>query len=239
MQETDFIVFFTLRSLWWMFQLFKFKLFFLSAWWSLMDELVRLEETARNCKRCKLWEYRTNVVFGVGNPRARLMLIGEGPGYNEDIKGEPFVGAAGNLLDRIVYEETGLTRGELYITNVVKCRPPNNRNPEPDEIIACNPYLLEQIKIIKPEVICTLGNFATQTVLGKKEGITKLRGRLFSAFGAVVIPTYHPAAILRNMSLLEVFRADIRLCHKYLSDSIKKNSTEKDVEKRFEQPTLF
>lgn len=205
-----------------------------------MDELLKLEKSARNCKRCKLCEYRTNVVFGVGNPKARFMLIGEGPGYNEDIKGEPFVGAAGNLLDKVVYEETGLTRAELYITNVVKCRPPNNRNPEPDEIIACNPYLLEQIRIINPEVICTLGKFATQTILGKKEGITKLRGKVFEAYGAYVIPTFHPAAILRNASLLQAFRSDIKLCYEYLSSlQSKTNNPEKGVEESFEQPTLF
>lgn len=222
-----------------MLNLFEFKLLNLRSGWQLMDELKKLEEEARNCYRCKLSEYRTNVVFGVGNPEARLMFIGEGPGYNEDIQGEPFVGAAGKLLDKVIFEETGLTRKDVYITNVVKCRPPNNRDPEPDEIIACNPYLVQQIKIIKPVVICTLGNFASKTILDKKEGITKLRGKIFEAHGAKVIPTYHPAAILRNPGLIENFKRDIKLAFVELKKAAENKVQKGDAAKEFEQPSLF
>ncbi len=204
-----------------------------------MEEIKKLELEALQCRRCKLAEGRTNVVFGVGNPSAELMFIGEAPGYNEDIQGEPFVGAAGKLLDKVILEQTGYTRKEIYITNVVKCRPPNNRDPETDEIIACNPFLSKQIELIKPLVICTLGNFATKTILDSKEGISRLRGSVFSKFGAKIIPTYHPAAILRNMNLLPNFERDIKKAFELL-DEIKKGKN--PVIQRgdeLEQPTLF
>lgn len=201
-----------------------------------MKELKELEKLALQCTKCKLHEFRTQVVFGVGNPSAEIMFVGEAPGYNEDVQGEPFVGAAGKLLDKVLFEETGLTRNEVYITNVVKCRPPNNRNPEEDEIIACNPYLLKQIEIIKPKVICALGNFAAKTLLGKNEGISKLRGRVFSAFNCKIVPTFHPAAILRNPNLIDVFRSDLKQVLHLMQEESQRLTENGEG---FEQPSLF
>jgi uracil-DNA glycosylase len=152
------------------------------------------------CVRCKLCELgRTRVVFGVGNPKARLMFVGEAPGEDEDRQGEPFVGRAGQLLTRII-EAISLTRDQVYIANVIKCRPPGNRNPEPDEVSACEPFLFQQIAIIKPRVIVALGKFAAQCLLRTTEPITRLRGREFEYRGATLIPTFHPAYLLRNPS---------------------------------------
>jgi uracil-DNA glycosylase family 4 len=152
---------------------------------------------AAGCTRCKLAEGRTQVVFGAGSPTADLMFIGEGPGFHEDRKGEPFVGAAGQLLNRML-GEIGLERGDVYIANIVKCRPPGNRDPEPEEIEACTPWLVEQISLIQPTVIVTLGNFATKFVLDTTTGITRLRGQIHEWHGRTVIPTFHPAAILHG-----------------------------------------
>ena len=140
------------------------------------------------------------MVFGEGDPHADLMVIGEGPGREEDLQGRPFVGRSGQLLDRLLTEESGLRRGQVYIANVVKCRPPGNRDPLPDEIAACRPYLDQQVALISPRVIITLGNFATRLLLDTTEGITRLRGRAFpfGPDGAVLVPTYHPAAALRG-----------------------------------------
>ncbi len=152
---------------------------------------------AATCTRCKLAGGRTQVVYGAGGPDADLMFIGEGPGFHEDRLGEPFVGAAGQLLNRML-GEIGLEREDVYIANVVKCRPPGNRDPEPDEIEACTPWLIEQISLIQPEVIVTLGNFATKFVLNTTTGITRLRGQIHEWHGRTVIPTFHPAAILHG-----------------------------------------
>lgn len=152
---------------------------------------------AAGCTRCKLAGGRTQVVFGTGSPTADLMFIGEGPGFHEDRLGEPFVGAAGQLLNRML-GEIGLEREDVYIANVVKCRPPGNRDPEPDEIEACTPWLIEQISLIQPQVIVTLGNFATKFVLDTTTGITRLRGQVHEWHGRTVIPTFHPAAILHG-----------------------------------------
>ena len=150
------------------------------------------------CTDCSLSETRTNVVFGVGNPQARLMLVGEAPGKNEDLQGEPFVGAAGQLLDSLL-ADIGLDRGSVYIANVLKCRPPGNRDPLPVEIDSCKGYLREQIRLIEPEVVVTLGNFATKLLLNTEIGITRLRGRAHAWWlGATLIPTFHPAAALRG-----------------------------------------
>jgi DNA polymerase len=149
------------------------------------------------CARCGLHKTRTKVVFGQGNPNARLMFVGEGPGRDEDLQGEAFVGRAGMLLTRII-KAMGMDRKDVYIANIVKCRPPGNRNPEPDEISECLPYLVEQIDIIGPEVICTLGGVATQTLTGQRAGITALRGRFHSYRGIKLMPTFHPAACLRK-----------------------------------------
>jgi DNA polymerase len=152
---------------------------------------------AATCTRCRLSQGRTQVVFGVGDANAELLFIGEGPGFHEDKQGEPFVGAAGQLLTRML-QEIGLTREQVYIANVVKCRPPGNRDPQPDEIEACTPWLVEQISLIQPSVIVTLGNFATKFVLNTEVGITRLRGQVHEWHGRTVIPTFHPAAILHG-----------------------------------------
>jgi DNA polymerase len=152
------------------------------------------------CVRCKLCNLgRRQVVFGVGNPRARLMFVGEAPGEDEDRQGEPFVGRAGQLLTRII-EAINLTRDQVYIANVIKCRPPGNRNPEPDEVSACEPFLFRQLEIIKPRVVVALGKFAAQCLLRSTDPITRLRGREFEYRGATLIPTFHPAYLLRNPS---------------------------------------
>jgi DNA polymerase len=150
-----------------------------------------------DCKRCKLHRTRRTIVFGEGNPKATLMIIGEGPGYDEDVQGRPFVGKAGQLLTKII-QSIHLQREDVYITNIVKCRPPQNRNPEPEEIGSCNPFLLQQINSIQPKIICTLGTFATHTLLNTSAKITELRGKSYDLRGIKVFPTYHPAYLLRN-----------------------------------------
>lgn len=164
------------------------------------DALAEQVRSLAGCTRCKLCKSRSTIVFGVGSPRARLMVVGEGPGEEEDKQGIPFVGRAGQLLTRMLAAKgVGFDRErDCYITNVVKCRPERNRNPEPDEVAACNPFLTAQIETIGPAVILALGNFASQTLIGTKEGITKLRGRVYAYRGIVLVPTFHPAFLLRN-----------------------------------------
>ena len=153
-----------------------------------------------DCRRCKLHSLgRRQVVFGVGNPEANLMFVGEAPGADEDLQGEPFVGRAGQLLTRII-EAIGLKREEVYIANVIKCRPPGNRNPEPDEVEQCEPFLFRQIDVVRPKVIVALGKFAAQSLLRTTEPITRLRGREYKYRDAILMPTYHPAYLLRNPS---------------------------------------
>ncbi len=161
------------------------------------DTLPRIREDIGDCTRCKLHKGRTNIVYGVGNPKAELVFVGEGPGHDEDIKGEPFVGRAGKLLTQMI-EAMSLRREDVYIANVVKCRPPENRLPEKDEIATCSPYLLRQLDVIKPKVICALGSCAAQTLLQTTQGISKFRGEWFDFRGAKLIATYHPAYLLRN-----------------------------------------
>src|SRR5690349_24328460 len=157
-------------------------------------------EIGPDCQRCKLHRLgRTQVVFGVGNPDADLMFVGEAPGGDEDLQGEPFVGRAGQLLTKII-EAIGMTRPQVYIANVIKCRPPGNRNPEPDEVEQCEPFLFRQIDIIKPKVIVALGKFAAQSLLKTTEPITRIRGREYRYRDAILMPTYHPAYLLRNPS---------------------------------------
>ena len=163
-------------------------------------EAPRLEEVRRalgDCQRCKLCSGRKNIVFGVGNPKAKLVFVGEGPGAEEDNQGIPFVGAAGQLLTKMI-AAMGYTRDEVYICNVVKCRPPGNRNPEPDEIAACQPFLEAQLNAIRPSVIVTLGKFAAQTLLRTDTPITRLRGQWREYVGIPLMPTFHPAYLLRN-----------------------------------------
>ncbi len=162
-----------------------------------VDELKKLEEEFRHCMMCPLSQTRTQVVFGSGNPRARLMFVGEAPGFDEDRQGQPFVGAAGQLLTKII-QAMKLTRQEVYIANCLKCRPPQNRSPLPTEILTCSPILERQIQIIRPEIICALGKFAAQTLLQTQEPISRLRGRFFERNGLRVLPTFHPAYLLRN-----------------------------------------
>ena len=164
-------------------------------------DLVELAEVAAGCTRCPLSGGRTTVVFGTGDPAADLMFVGEGPGAEEDKQGEPFVGRSGKLLDELLAQEVGLAREAVYIANVVKCRPPENRDPAPEEIAACRPYLQRQVELVAPRVLVTLGNFATKLLLDTNDGITKLRGRRYAwGDGVVLVPTYHPAALLRGGS---------------------------------------
>jgi uracil-DNA glycosylase len=157
-------------------------------------------EIGPDCQRCKLHTLgRRQVVFGVGNPDADLMFVGEAPGGDEDIQGEPFVGRAGQLLTKII-EAIGLKRSDVYIANVIKCRPPGNRNPEPDEVERCEPFLFRQVDIVKPKVIVALGKFAAQSLLKTNDPITRLRGREYRFRSATLIPTFHPAYLLRNPS---------------------------------------
>ena len=161
-------------------------------------EALRAQEARlQGCQRCKLCEARHTIVFGSGNPEADLVVIGEGPGADEDAQGLAFVGRAGQLLTKML-ESVQLTREECYITNAVLCRPPGNRNPEPDELAACAPFLADKLGVIQPKVILTLGSVATQAMLRTKEPIGKLRGRMHAYGAAVLIPTFHPAFLLRN-----------------------------------------
>jgi len=178
------------------------------------NALAEVATEAATCTLCALAEGRTQVVFGMGHAEADLMFVGEGPGANEDEQGLPFVGRSGQLLDRLLGEEMGLTRDQCYITNVVKCRPPGNRDPKPDEIAACRPYLERQISLIGPRVLVTLGNFAAKLLLETTTGITKLRGQSYpyggEGGGLVLVPTFHPAAALRGGgTVLAQMRADL------------------------------
>jgi DNA polymerase len=159
--------------------------------------LAQLREEIGDCQRCKLHRGRTNLVFGVGNPNAELLFVGEGPGADEDLQGEPFVGRAGQLLDRMI-TAMGFTRSEVYICNIVKCRPPGNRNPESDEIATCVPFLHKQIAAVDPQVIVGLGKVAVQTLLDDPSPISRLRGHWREAFGKPLMPTFHPAYLLRS-----------------------------------------
>ncbi len=161
--------------------------------------LSELRDSVGDCRLCGLHEKRSKLVFGVGNENADLMFIGEGPGADEDRIGEPFVGKAGQLLDKILIA-AGIKREDVYITNIVKCRPPGNRDPQPDEVATCNPVLKRQIELVKPRIICALGRFASQTLLKSNDGIGRLRGRWYDHGDIKLICTYHPSACLRNES---------------------------------------
>lgn len=184
-----------------------------------VTELRLLGEQAATCTDCELAETRTNVVFGVGDPEARLMFVGEAPGRDEDLAGEPFVGRAGKLLTTLI-GEIGLTRDDVYIANVLKCRPPGNRDPRPAEIDACKGYLRSQIDLISPEVVMTLGNFATRLLLRTETGITRLRGRIYPWWRGMLIPTFHPAAVLRDGSKMADVRADLELARQVLAGEV-------------------
>ncbi len=179
--------------------------------------LEELEASMAGCARCKLAKGRTKLVFGEGNPNADLMFVGEGPGRDEDLQGRPFVGRAGQLLTRII-NAMKLQRSDVYIGNIVKCRPPNNRNPEPDEIRACKPFLMKQIEIIRPKVICALGSVAFQNLMETKAPISKFRGTLYPwREGIYILPTYHPAFLLRNPAKKRDVWEDVQVIMKFLS----------------------
>ena len=179
---------------------------------SILESLDDIKtEIGPACMRCKLCALgRSQTVFGVGNPKARLMFVGEAPGEEEDKRGEPFVGRAGQLLTKII-EAIGLSREQVYIANVIKCRPPDNRNPEPDEVATCEPFLFRQIDVIRPAVIVPLGKFAAQCLLKTTDPITRLRGRRFDYRGTTLIPTFHPAYLLRNPSAKREVWDDMKL----------------------------
>ncbi len=173
--------------------------------------LDELRAELGDCQRCKLWKGRTHIVYGVGNPHAKLMFVGEGPGRDEDLQAEPFVGRAGQLLTEIITKGMKMRRQDVYIANVIKCRPPENRNPEPDEITACEPFLRRQIDIIQPKVLVALGTFAAQTLLGMRVPISRLRGHWYDYQGVKLMPTLHPAYLLRNPNDKKLVWEDIKM----------------------------
>lgn len=175
-----------------------------------VQTLGELRAYIGDCQRCKLALGRTNLVFGVGNPSAELMFVGEGPGHEEDVQGEPFVGRAGQLLTEIITKGMRLRRQDVYIANVIKCRPPGNRNPEPDEIMSCMPFLARQVELVRPKVIVALGTFAAQTLLGVRTPITRMRGVWHDYRGIKVMPTFHPAYLLRNPADKKLVWLDIK-----------------------------
>ncbi len=179
------------------------------AFFPVRESLAVIRNEVENCRRCNLYKERRRTVFGAGDSKARLVFVGEAPGREEDIQGEPFVGDAGVLLTKII-EAMNLTRDQVYISNVVKCRPPNNRNPLPDEISACSKFLRRQLKVIRPEFICALGAVAARSILDVKAPISQLRGRFHTFMGIKVMPTYHPAALLRNPQLKRDVWEDVK-----------------------------
>ena len=180
------------------------------------DALAAVRADIGDCTRCKLHQMgRRQIVFGVGNPQAALMFVGEAPGADEDVQGIPFVGRAGQLLTRII-EAIGLTREDVYIANVIKCRPPQNRNPEQDEVDTCEPFLFRQVDVIGPKVIVALGTFAARTLLRTLDPISRLRGRVYEYRGAKLVPTFHPAYLLRNPGAKREVWEDMKLVRKLL-----------------------
>ena len=173
------------------------------------DNWEELENCVKNCRKCRLCEKRNNVVFGVGNKNADMMFIGEGPGADEDMQGEPFVGKAGKLMN-MAFKMLGINREEVYIANIVKCRPPQNRNPQDDEAEACLNYLRNQVILVKPKIIVLLGNVALKNILGKEYGITASRGKWVEKKGILYMPTWHPAALLRDENKKIDFVKDLK-----------------------------
>lgn len=176
-----------------------------------------LEEAIKDCNKCKLCSGRKNIVFGTGNKNANIMFIGEGPGADEDMQGEPFVGKAGQLMNK-AFEALEIERGDVYIGNIVKCRPPQNRNPEPDETKACMDYLRNQVILVKPKIIVLLGNVALKNILGEEYGITNSRGKWVDRKGIWYMPTFHPAALLRDDSKKIDFWKDLKLVKEKLKE---------------------
>lgn len=176
----------------------------------MFEEWEKLEEAIKGCNRCKLYKTRQNIVFGTGNKNAKIMFIGEGPGADEDRLGEPFVGKAGKLMD-MAFQATGINRQEVYIANIVKCRPPSNRNPEKDECDACLNYLRNQVILVKPDIIVLLGSVALKNILGQEYSITASRGKWIEKKGIKYMPTWHPAALLRDETKKIDFIKDLKL----------------------------
>lgn len=195
-----------------------------------LTTLQELAESLHNCQRCPLAKLgRRQVVFGVGNPHASVMFVGEAPGFYEDQKGEPFVGAAGQLLNDLL-QSVELSRADIYIANVIKCRPPNNRDPEPQEVETCKPFLLQQIAMIRPKLVCSLGNWATQTLLERKVGITRVRGQAFYLKEFVLFPLLHPAAALHQGSMLQPLREDFQKLKEFLDRHSQMPATQERVD---------
>ncbi len=188
--------------------------------WEDAGSLEELERMTHDCKKCRLWETRTKFVFGVGNPKATFMLVGEAPGADEDAQGEPFVGRAGQLLNKIL-AAIGFSREDVYIANILKSRPPNNRKPLPDEVEACLPYLQKQIALIHPEVILCLGLTAAENLLDTKESMSRLRGRVLEYQGIPLMVTYHPAALLRNPGWKRATWEDVQAARKLHDERVK------------------
>ncbi len=182
-----------------------------------VENLEQIRLDLGECTRCGLHAKRRNIVFGVGNPRADLLFVGEGPGYDEDVQGEPFVGKAGQLLSKII-QAIDMTRDEVYIANVVKCRPPGNRDPEPDEIASCRPFLERQIRSIRPVVVCTLGRVAVQAALSTGKPLRELRGTVIEFGVALLVPTNHPAYLLRNPEKKRDCWEDMKLVRRLLHE---------------------
>lgn len=184
-----------------------------------MIPLLQFYEEIKDCQKCALSQSRTHVVFGEGNPNAEIMFVGEAPGQNEDVQNRPFVGAAGKFLAQLL-SSIGLKREDVYIANVIKCRPPENRSPQSEEIESCLPYLWKQIELIKPRVVCTLGNFAAQALLDKKVAITKVRGQHFQVKNFFVFPMLHPAAALHQGNLRSSVEEDFQNLKKFLEQDL-------------------
>ena len=197
------------------------------------EELIQLYREVQNCRRCPLYATRTQAVFGSGNADADLMFVGEAPGFHEDQQGKPFVGAAGKLLDNLL-EEIVLAREDVFIANVLKSRPPGNRDPQPEEIEACKPYLWKQVELIEPLVICTLGNFSTKLLTRRQDGITRVHGKpqdhVISGLPIRIYPIYHPAAGLRSTTMLETLRQDFQQLPELLSAARPEPEPEREAE---------
>jgi len=183
------------------------------------ETLEQIREDLGDCRRCKLWHDRKNIVFGSGNPKAHLVFVGEGPGADEDEQGLPFVGRAGQLLTDMIEKGLKIPRSEVYICNIVKCRPPANRKPERDEVAACRQFVERQVESIRPRVICALGATAAETILGSRESMGRLRGRWYEFHGFPVMVTYHPAFLLRDPSRKAETWADLKLILARLNSS--------------------
>jgi DNA polymerase len=197
-------------------------------------ELARLAREAEACRNCALGGVRTQAVFGVGNPDADLMFVGEAPGFHEDKQGEPFVGAAGQLLTKLIEQKLGLQRGDVYIANVLKCRPPGNRDPQPEEVEACKPFLREQMELIRPRLVVALGNFAAKLLTKSSTGITRLRGKRYPFKYGTLMCTFHPAAALRGGAAAQGIAEDFEEIRRILDEQ-----PDEPVEDPGEQLGLF